>query len=118
MADKEVKQNPEEAEKNIDSILIVKESGEEKEYSISDSRLTFDVVITEDGDLDIEKGTISTPYFIQNSELDYVRTWRYTVLGVEIEKFHVDAEKNMITYDFLAREFVDMTAGDDVDDEG
>lgn len=95
---------------NIDSILIIRERGESQEYSVSDSSLEFDVEIAEDGELRLTGGQIKSPYFIRNSELEYIRTWRYTVVDVEIVGFHVNAKENMITYGFLARDFVDASA--------
>lgn len=100
---------------DIDSILIIREHGESQEYSVSNSNITFDVSIADGGSLVITGGQIVTPYFIQNSELDYVRTWRYTVMGVTITGFHVNARENTITYTFEAQDFADMTLEDETD---
>lgn len=101
---------------DIDSILIIREHGETQEYSLSDSNLSFDVAVKDDGSLEIQNGTIVTPYFIQNSELEYVRTWRYTVVGIKILGFHVDARANTITYGFTAQDFIDVTLEEDAAD--
>lgn len=88
-------------EKNLDldHILVIKEP-EETEYSISDSNLEFDLAILEDGSLAITGGKITTPYFIQNSQLEAVKSWRYELHNVLLKKIHVDAGKNTLSYEF------------------
>lgn len=115
MSKKETANIPENTD--VDSILIIREHGETQEYSISESSLSFDVEVGEEGELHLTGGQIRTPYFIRNSELDYIRTWRYTVVDVEIVGFHVDAKENMITYGFLARDFVDVTTLEEGEDK-
>ena len=88
-------------EKNLDldHILVIKEP-EETEYSISDSNLEFDLTILEDGSLAIAGGKITTPYFIQNSQLEAVKSWRYELHNVLLKRIHVDAGKNTLSYEF------------------
>lgn len=91
---------PEKKEKvDIDHVLVLKEP-DEKEYSISDSNLKFDLEIMEDGSLAITGGTILTSYFIQNSQLEVVKSWRYELHNVLLKKIHVDAAANTLAYDF------------------
>lgn len=85
---------------DLDHILVLKESGEEQ-YSISDSNLKFDMKIQEDGSLAVTKGTIETAYFIQNSQLEVLKSWRYELHNVVLTGIHVDAAKNTLTYDFV-----------------
>ena len=85
---------------DLDHILVLKESGEEQ-YSISDSDLKFDMKIQEDGSLAVTKGTIETAYFIQNSQLEVLKSWRYELHNVVLTGIHVDAAKNTLTYDFV-----------------
>lgn len=84
----------------IDHILVVKEPGEEK-YSISNSNLKFDMKIQEDGSLAVTEGTVETEYFIQNSQLEVLRSWRYELHNVVITGIHVNAGENTLTYDFI-----------------
>lgn len=90
----------EEKKIDIDHVLVVKEPDEE-EYSISDSNLEFDLKILEDGSLAITGGKISTPYFIQNSQLEAVKSWRYELHNVVLKKIHVNAAENTLSYDFV-----------------
>lgn len=85
---------------DLDHILVLKEPREEQ-YSISDSNLKFDMKIQEDGSLAVTKGTIETAYFIQNSQLEVLKSWRYELHNVVLTGIHVDAAKNTLTYDFV-----------------
>ena len=84
---------------DIDHVLVIKEPGEE-EYSISDSNLTFEIEIGDDGSLAIKSGKIHTAYFIQNSSLEMVKTWRYELHGVVLDSISVDAGENTLSYAF------------------
>ena len=57
--------------------------------------------IQEDGSLAVTKGTIETAYFIQNSQLEVLKSWRYELHNVVLTGIHVDAAKNTLTYDFV-----------------
>lgn len=84
---------------DIDRVIVIKEPGEE-EYSVSDSELTFNMKIMEDGSLAVTGGKIVTEYFIQNSTLEVVKTWRYELHNVLLNSIDVDAAKNTLTYSF------------------
>lgn len=92
-------EDKQEKDLDLDHILVIKEP-EETEYSISDSSLEFDLTILEDGSLAITGGKITTPYFIQNSQLEAVKSWRYELHNVLLKKIHVDAGKNTLSYEF------------------
>lgn len=102
---------------DLDHILVIKEP-EEEAYSISKSNLTFDMKIQDDGSLAVTGGKIETEYFIQNSTLEWLKSWRYELHGVNLESIHVDAAKNTLTYDFTLEDptdFLEYTSlqGDD-----
>lgn len=84
---------------DIDRVIVIKESGEE-EYSISDSTLSFSLKIMDDGSLAVTGGKLVTAYFIQNSVLEMVKTWRYELHNVVLDGIEVDAAKNTLTYSF------------------
>ena len=84
---------------DIDKVIVIKEPGED-EYSVSDSALTFNLKILDDGSLAVTDGKIVTPYFIQNSALEMVKTWRYELHNVVLDGIAVDAVKNTLTYSF------------------
>lgn len=91
--------NEENKNLDIDKVIVIKEPGEE-EYSVSDSALTFNLKILEDGSLAVTDGKIVTPYFIQNSTLEMVKTWRYELHNVVLDEIAVDAAKNTLAYSF------------------
>lgn len=86
-------------ERDLDHILVIKESGED-EYSISDSNLEFDLNIEEDGSLAVVQGVITSPYFIQNSQLEMLKSWRYELHNVVLHSIHVNAGDNTLKYVF------------------
>lgn len=92
---------------DLDHVLVVKEP-EEEAYSISKSNLTFDMEIRDDGSLAVTGGQIETEYFIQNSTLEWLKTWRYELHGVNLQSIHVDAAKNTLTYDFTLEDPTDF----------
>ena len=97
---------------DLDRVLVIKES-QKDEYSVPDSNLTFDVAIQDDGSLAITGGRIETPYFIQDSALDFVKSWRFELHHVALTGIHVDAAKNMLTYSFTMddpTDFLEYTA--------
>lgn len=107
---------------DLDHVLVVKEP-EEEAYSISKSNLTFDMEIQDDGSLAVTGGKIETEYFIQNSTLEWLKTWRYELHGVNLESIHVDAAKNTLTYDFTLEDptdFLEYTSleGDEEESDG
>ena len=105
---------------DIDRVIVIKEPGEE-EYSVSDSELTFNMKIMEDGSLAVTGGKIVTEYFIQNSTLEVVKTWRYELHNVLLNSIDVDAAKNTLTYSFTLEDpgdFLEYTSlQEDEDDE-
>ena len=102
-------------DEDIDRIVIIHESGDDKPYKLMHSEVSFDVDITEDGELILTKGKLVTNYLIRNTDVDKIETWRYVITGVKLLGFHVDAAKDTITYEFSADDFMDQTL---VDDDG
>ena len=107
---------------DLDHVLVVKEP-EEEAYSISESNLVFDMEIRDDGSLAVTGGQIETEYFIQNSTLEWLKSWRYELHGVNLESIHVDAAKNTLTYDFTLEDptdFLEYTSieGDEEESDG
>lgn len=107
--------NAESEDEDIDRIVIIHESGDDKPYKLMHSEVSFDVDITEDGELILTKGKLVTNYLIRNTDVEKIETWRYVITGVKLLGFHVDAAKDTITYEFSADDFMDQTL---VDDDG
>lgn len=107
--------NAESENEDIDRIVIIHESGDDKPYKLMHSEVSFDVDITEDGELILTKGKLVTNYLIRNTDVEKIETWRYVITGVKLLGFHVDAAKDTITYEFSADDFMDQTL---VDDDG
>ena len=107
--------NAESEDEDIDRIVIIHESGDDKPYKLMHSVVSFDVDITEDGELILTKGKLVTNYLIRNTDVEKIETWRYVITGVKLLGFHVDAAKDTITYEFSADDFMDQTL---VDDDG
>ena len=105
---------------DIDRVIVIKEPGEE-EYSVSDSELTFNMKIMEDGSLAVTGGKIVTEYFIQNSTLEWLKSWRYELHNVLLNSIDVDAAKHTLTYSFTLEDpgdFLEYTSlQEDEDDE-
>lgn len=110
-------ENPdtESEDEDVDRIVIIHESGDDKPYKLMHSEVSFDVDITEDGELILTKGKLVTNYLIRNTDVEKIETWRYVITGVKLLGFHVDAAKDTITYEFSADDFMDQTL---VDDDG
>lgn len=107
--------NAESKDEDIDRIVIIHESGDDKPYKLMHSEVSFDVDITEDGELILTKGKLVTNYLIRNTDVEKIETWRYVITGVKLLGFHVNAAKDTITYEFSADDFMDQTM---VDDDG
>lgn len=107
--------NAESEDEDIDRIVIIHESGDDKPYKLMHSEVSFDVDITEDGELILTKGKLVTNYLIRNTDVEKIETWRYVITGVKLLGFHVNAAKDTITYEFSADDFMDQTL---VDDDG
>lgn len=107
--------NTESEDEDIDRIVIIHESGDDKPYKLMHSEVSFDVDITEDGELILTKGKLVTNYLIRNTDVEKIETWRYVITGVKLLGFHVDTVKDTITYEFSADDFMDQTL---VDDDG
>ena len=107
--------NAESENEDVDRIVIIHESGDDKPYKLMHSEVSFDVDITEDGELILTKGKLVTNYLIRNTDVEKIETWRYVITGVKLLGFHVDAAKDTITYEFSADDFMDQTL---VDDDG
>ena len=100
---------------DLSEVVIVKEAGMDAPYKIEDASIEFDVAISDAGDLIFKGGRLITSYFIQNTELDSLETWRYFIKDVKIKNMHVSTKLDMITYDFEADSFVDYTVGTEED---
>lgn len=107
--------NAEPENEDVDRIVIIHESGDDKPYKLMHSEVSFDVDITEEGELILTKGKLVTNYLIRNTDVEKIETWRYVITGVKLLGFHVDAAKDTITYEFSADDFMDQTL---VDDDG
>ena len=105
--------NAESEDEDIDRIVIIHESGDDKPYKLMHSEVSFDVDITEDGELILTKGKLVTNYLIRNTDVEKIETWRYVITGVKLLGFHVDAAKDTITYEFSADDYMDQTLEDD-----
>lgn len=94
---------------DMSHVVVVHEAGADKPYKLEDAELTFDIGIAEDGVLKINHGTLTTSYFIQNTELDNLETWRFYIKGVKLKEIKVSAHQDKLTYLFEAEDFVDYT---------
>ena len=100
---------------DLSEVVIVKETGMDTPYKIEDANIEFDVVISDAGDLIFKGGQLTTSYFIQNTELDHLETWRYFIKDVKIKNMHISTKLDKITYDFSADSFVDYTVSAEED---
>lgn len=108
----------EEENKKINDTLVIFEHNEDKPYMLEDSSLSFDFGFDDKGESTVFRGgEIKTNYFIQNTKLDKVETWRFVINSITIDSVHVDAEKNMLTYHFRAEDFEDKTISVEADEE-
>lgn len=99
----------------LNDTVIVMESGADKPYKLEDANIEFDVSISSDGDLIFKGGKLTTSYFIRNTELDNLETWRYFIEKVKIKGLHISTSQDMITYEFTADSFVDYTVKEEAD---
>lgn len=93
----------------LNETVIVMESGADKPYKVEDADIEFDVTISDDGELIFKGGKLTTSYFIQNTELENLETWRYFIKDVKIKNMHISTKLDKITYEFTADSFVDYT---------
>ena len=100
---------------DLSEVVIVKEAGMDAPYKIEDASIEFDVAISDAGDLIFKGGQLTTSYFIQNTELDHLETWRYFIEGVKIKNMHISTKLDKITYNFSANSFVDYTVSAEED---
>ena len=66
--------NAESEDEDIDRIVIIHESGDDKPYKLMHSEVSFDVDITEDGELILTKGKLVTNYLIRNTDVEEIET--------------------------------------------
>lgn len=95
---------------NLDKLrrtLILKEPEDREQYAIENSELeiTSNYIFNSDNEeLSQEvSGILSSDYFINNTELDYIKSWRFEVYNVKIAGFVADATNNIIKYKFTAK---------------
>ena len=100
---------------DLSHVVVVKEAGADKPYKLEDAELEFDIAIGSDGILGFKGGTLRTSYFIQNTELENMETWRFFIQGVKLNSIHVSAHDDMLEYKFEAEDFVDYTVTSEED---
>ncbi len=108
-------ENNKELTNDLNETVIVKESGADKPYKLEDASIEFDVVISGDGELIFKGGQLTTSYFIRNTELDNLETWRYLIEKVKIKGMHISTKEDKIVYEFAADSFVDYTVKEEDD---
>ena len=98
-----------EQRERIAGTLIVKEPEEKEPYAVEDSKIVFDVDYVhneETSAIDTKiSGAIVSSVYIDNTELEFVKSWRFEVYGLKILGISVDTKENQIIHRFEADRF-------------
>ena len=95
----------EEQQEVIAQIAIIKEKGEAKPYKISNSNVQLDIDVKDPKKSKVS-GTILSEVLINDTELDYIKTWRFSIKNIVIKNLSLDSASGKIAYLFDAESYV------------
>lgn len=89
---------------NIDNIIMITNGLGKKPYTI-EGVIRFNVA-SDDNDNTIIQGTLTTEFFIEESDDIYqVDTWRFCLNHVSVKMLECTSESNFLVYHFVANSF-------------
>ena len=91
------------SDQELHSILSIKEQGQDS-YVVRDSTVEFNCAVGDSG-LEQIAGKIYTDWFFADTDIEKIRSYRYTLLNVKITNLEFDSKSDKIVYSFEAGEF-------------
>lgn len=91
-------------EENIDNIIMITSDLGKKPYTV-EGAIRFNVA-SDDNDNTIIQGTLTTEFFIEESDDIYqVDTWRFCLNHVSVKMLECTSESSFLIYHFVANNF-------------